>query len=87
MATERQAKPGEEPPRDSLVMYTIYEHPRDYPEWYVLRRCWTLPGEIVMDSECRLGLCPASLRNYIPKGLVRCLAGPDDDPVIVEVWL
>ena len=75
---------------DPLVMYVIYDSPRDYPGEVVVRRQYVEHRRIRIDPELFLrGLSVESvrkdLRHLIP-GLVRSPL-PEPDPAIAEVWL
>lgn len=73
--------------RDRLPMFTITDHPTDYPDFFVARLSLTLPAvEItafaIMDPSLeRLQETMEAL------GLVKLARSPQDDPKIVEVWL
>jgi hypothetical protein len=66
----------------------IYDHPRDYPEKWVVR-AQTLKGheEIVRSPDCSLHDSLEEARRALPPGLVRFDRDPEDDPVIRETWL
>ena len=77
-------KPGQ----DTLSMWTIYDHPKDYPDTYVARR-WevgptgAMATRVLMTSE-DLGW----LREQMEDMGLTCLARVDgDDSKIVETWL
>jgi hypothetical protein len=77
------------PPPDSLVVWTIYDHPADFPAHWVVR-CWTTASG---DSEPRPSsvgvphLSLASARASIPEGLVRIPRSEDDVRCVVESWI
>lgn len=71
---------------DVLVMYTVYEHPSDQPNSFVVRR-WLLIGGRRRDGGMRLALTLAEARRLLPRGLYCLGRDADDDPVIVETWL
>lgn len=74
---------------DGMDMFTIYSHPKDYPQGYVVRR-WVVGGG--HEPEPREAYATASLedaRSLVPqdRGLVRMPATPGaDDPTILETW-
>lgn len=69
-----------------LIMFTVYERPRDYPQGYVVRRWECLPeGPRALEAHPYKSLDEA--RGSIPEGYYRLERMPDDDPCIVEVWL
>ncbi len=67
-----------------LVMYVIYDHPRDYPHAFVVRM-WEddAPRELPFAIQPTLD----DARATLPPGLHRIDRHPFDDAVIVEVWL
>lgn len=73
-----------------LVMsqWVIYDHPRDFPDKYVMRR-WEIrqPAEIVATDDMALANTLEEIRLSVPQGLYRLERFRDDDPSIVEVWL
>lgn len=67
-----------------LASWTLYDHPRDFPDEYVAR--------LFEDGKpTRLALRCAELeplRNYMrERGLVRFTRAESDSPVIIETWL
>jgi len=70
-----------------LDLFTIYEHPKDYPRGYIVRR-WV--ARSTGFSEAREAWATETLedaRLIIPDGLFRMEREADDDPTIVETWL
>jgi hypothetical protein len=69
---------------DVLSMWTIYRSPADHPGKYVARR-------FELDRPNRDVLIADNLVEVraplLARGLYRLDRYPDDDPVIVEVWL
>jgi len=64
-----------------FVAWAIYDHPKDYPNHFVLRRWeWTTP-----DEDCQLFDTLEEARAAVPPGLVRFVG--DSNPVIVETWI
>lgn len=68
-----------------LELFTIYRHPDDYPDGYVIRVWGTVDGEIYPGPTERVPTL-ADARALVPAGLVRMERMPNDDPKIVEVW-
>jgi len=72
----------------TLQMWTVYDHPRDFPTEYVARMfevdaAGARPTAMVLAS-ISLDL----LRDELAaRGLTPLTRSPDDDPKIVEVWL
>jgi hypothetical protein len=71
---------------DILEMYTIYCHPADYPQGYVVRRSEIRP-EAIEPREAHTAPDLASARALVPRGLFRMRPCADDDPAITEVWV
>lgn len=72
--------------RRNLVMFTIYDHPRDHPNSWVVRR-WVVRRLACRPDEMRLAGSLEEARDLLPPGVTRLPRGPDDDPRIVETWL
>lgn len=72
---------------EDLPLWTVYDHPSDYPEHYVARQ-YTIgiagahPTNRVMASES-LDAIRVAMTNT---GLVCITRSENDDPTIVEVW-
>jgi len=78
---------------DSVSMWVIYDHPKDYPKNFVARR-WVVAGTGVgkpcptQDEKLAdtLHELRESLRSQHP-GLTVIPRDQGDDPVIVESWI
>lgn len=64
-------------------MWTVYDHPTDYPNGFIARR-FTLDGPT---SNTVTGATLEAVRAAIPQGLVCLPRAGSDDKVIVETWL
>jgi hypothetical protein len=73
--------------KDGLPIWTIYRYPRDYPQGYVVRRSVTTAEGTKHDARAFRVASLEAARLVVPAGCVRMERHPDDDPVIVEVWL
>ena len=74
-------------PHLEMSQYVIYQHPRDYPGDFVMRR-WHLRGQHMMATEeMVLARTLSEIRKAVPAGLYCITRFEDDDPCIVEVWL
>lgn len=79
-----------------MIQYTIYDHPTDFPEHYVVRR-WHIvpaggghPSEIIEEGEAYLAETLDEARQAIDEiapDLICLTRAEDDDPAIVETWL
>jgi len=72
-----------------LEMYTVYDHPKDYPEAFVVRRFritkdGPLPDDRFLFISIDLDTCRELMMMM---QLTRVMRDADDDPVILETWL
>lgn len=70
-------------PAEPLSLYVIYDHPRDYPDSFVVRR-WELDAQKEV-----VGTAPTleAARKLVPPDLYNLGRHEGDDPNIVEVWI
>ena len=71
-----------------LEMFTIYDHPSDFPDHFVLRR-WviTSPGQAHPSLAAKFFDTIEEAREAVPPGLIRTERTENDDPTIVETWI
>jgi hypothetical protein len=68
----------------ALVTWTIYDHPKDFPDLFVARK---FVGEMPA-SEAYAHSAIEPLRELMRGFGLVCLArSPSDDPAIVETWI
>jgi hypothetical protein len=70
-------------------MWTIYDHPRDYPHSFVARKFEVGAGGVTT-ATAEMIVAPdlAGIRRVLANRGLTCLArDPADDPNIVETWL
>ncbi|HEV3443734.1 MAG TPA: hypothetical protein VG099_03775 [Gemmataceae bacterium] len=70
-----------------LSLWVITYHPSDFPKKFVLREHRVSGTWQFFMNECILCDTLDQARRMLPAGLVNIGRYPDDDPVIVEVWL
>lgn len=71
-----------------LVMWVVYDHPKDYPRDYVARQFFAGANIILATDETITAGDLDTLRRVLEsKGLVKIERAMSDDPVIVETWL
>lgn len=73
---------------DALRMWTVYDHPKDYPNNYVARMFLVMDGETRATDE--LMVCPElePIREQLrARGLFHFTRWTSDDPVILETWM
>lgn len=74
--------------RSTLSMWTVFDHPTDYPRHFVARRSAITAGQVVITDEVMAFENLETLRaNLEMRGLTKLMRHPDDDPKIMEVWL
>lgn len=71
----------------TLDVYTIYDHPSDYPDKYVLRVHHAAAGQTRSEAVACLFDSLDAAREALPPGLVCVGREMGDDPVIVESWI
>jgi hypothetical protein len=72
---------------ETILQYAIYDHPRDYPDHFVVRE-WRITGDQIEPAEdCWLTQSLEDARKLIPSGFYCIGRWRGDDPVIVEVWI
>jgi hypothetical protein len=71
----------------TLPIWTIYDHPSDYPDYFVARK-WLAgkegeraTSELLFDADLD------TLRRRLPIGLYCMPRNEKDDPVIIECWV
>jgi hypothetical protein len=72
---------------ETISNYAIYDHPSDYPDHFVVRVWRITDGRLDPAEECWLAKTLEDARALIPSGLYCLGRWPEDDPVIVEVWI
>jgi hypothetical protein len=74
---------------DALLMLTIYAHPADYPEGFVVRRWAAHDGQAEPAPCAHLCATLAEARTLARQlgGSIALPRAPSDAPCIVETWL
>lgn len=74
-----------------LSHFVVYDHPSDAPEHYVVRQWRLKDGFRAMIPDDRFEMRSNDLSlihaELLSMGLYRTAPGPEDDPVIIEVWM
>lgn len=71
-----------------LVMWTIYDHPRDFPHCYIAREIHVYGNYIEHTSNIIVAPALEYLRaHFMQLGMSKIMRHPTDDAVIVETWL
>lgn len=72
--------------REVLSIWTVYQHPKDYPAQFVARR-FEATNPLTATTDLLQADDLNGLREQLPAGLYRLPRESGDDPVIVETWL
>lgn len=67
-----------------LPIWVVYDHPVDWPDWYVAREWVGMEPSASVILERDLDRLRAQLEA---KGLVKLMRNEEDDPAILETWL
>lgn len=73
-----------------MQMWTVYDHPLDYPNEYVARLWLSIPGQPDPVWTAHTVACVEleRLREFMTEcGLTRIPRSEGDDPVIIETWM
>jgi len=75
--------------RGALTLWTIYDHPRDYPEGFVARMHEIMPGTASYPTAKTIEADSiATIRRiFLDAGLLRLDRHGRDDKTIVESWV
>lgn len=72
----------------ALEMWTVYDHPRDFPEYFVARKFLVEGGQPRSTPQAVVCKQLAPLREWLAvRGLVPLARNDGDDSVIVESWV
>lgn len=76
------------PLSNRLIMFVLYDHPRDFPDEIVCRKWHLVDGELMVESSLfARGRSLDAVREALPFGLTRLSAHDQDDPAIAETWI
>jgi hypothetical protein len=74
--------------RGALMVWTMYDHPKDYPDGFIARRFEVnMHGDVAPTDHTMMGEVDDLQEIFRTAGLVRVSRQDDDDPVIVETWI
>lgn len=79
--------PGSE--NNGLEIYTVYDHPTDYPDSFVVRRWRVIEGKEIPDDKLLIQSKDLNLIENIllEMGLTPIPRLPGDDPVILKNYI
>ena len=71
-----------------LTFYVVFRNPRDYPNKFVVRRQHVRAGHVEIEATPLAVVDTVrEAHEALPDGLVYIPPSPNDDPVIVEIWV
>jgi hypothetical protein len=71
-----------------ISVWTVYDHPKDFPLHYVARRHDVQHGELRVSTYFVASFSLRTLRNHLESlGLHYIPRREDDDPLVVEMWI
>lgn len=74
--------------QQALSIWTVYDHPLDYPETYIARRAEIGVGVVSNTADTIADEDLEKIRDQLrDRGLTRLPRSAGDDPFIIEVWL
>jgi hypothetical protein len=70
---------------DTILVWAVYEHPKDFSELWIARpyRCNPIVEPLHVHLEAAT---VEELRAQLPPNLVRLPRSPNDEPQLVETW-
>lgn len=71
----------------SIVMWTVYDHPSDFPDEFVARAFRVTRGQVEPTNITFTAPSLDEVRAMLPPGLYPLTRNVGDEPQIVEVWL
>ena len=74
------------PPDGAIVLWVLYDHPKDFPSEWVLRRWFVYQGRTEVEIDCIHGSDRDLVSGMIPAAAIQIGPSKFDDPVIAEVW-
>jgi hypothetical protein len=73
--------------KEALHIWTVYDHPKDYPDHYVARLSLIGAGVVQPTNAMFTADTLEEIHRLLPPGMTCLPRQEQDDPVIVEVWL
>jgi hypothetical protein len=76
-------------PDGALVFWVIWDHPKDFPNGYVLRPQIVVPGSgnRFTTSVAWYASDPDKLRAILPPGCIPFARSDQDPPYLLETWM
>jgi hypothetical protein len=71
----------------SLKIYTIYNKPKNYPDYFIAREFTINGGQIISGEIVASAKSLEGIRAQLAKGLKKMARVDNDPPSLVESWL
>lgn len=78
--------PSNKPPKE-MILWVVYSGMSDNPAPFLVRRWVISDAGVVPDQNAHTASSLNEVRKAIPRGFVNIGRQPNDDRVIVEVWI
>lgn len=72
---------------EPLYIYTVYDHPTDYPDHFVVRQFSIGVGAVIPRDAWQFKSLAGARQFLYDRGLVCLPRSEGDDPKIVESWI
>jgi hypothetical protein len=74
---------------EPMYQWVIYDHPLDYPDYFVARKWKILDGKVepLVDALILHKELDEIREIFYNQGLLRISRFAEDDPCIIEVWI
>ena len=74
--------------KPALIMWTVYDHPSDYPDKFVARAHRIVEGNVLPTRNIIITDSLDDIRIAFSRDGLLCITRcPDDDQCIIETWL
>lgn len=71
-----------------MEQWVVYDHPKDWPQYFVARKWIIRRDGYAPTDEVMMHPDLDTLRGFlVDQGLVMLTRSPEDEPVVLEVWL
>jgi hypothetical protein len=72
---------------DSLQIWSVFDHPPDFPGYFVARLFVIADGEVHATSQALFDVKLEGLHDKLPPGLYRLDRQAEDPPFMIESWI
>ena len=75
------------PMNGMMELFVIYDHPKDYPGHFVVRRWFGTRWATIPTTDFAIADTLEAVRAEVPEGMCRIPHQESEDAVIVETWI